>query len=299
MQSPVIIFCYNRLDNLKRTVGSLQRNTQAPLTELYIFSDGPSKEADKDQVAAIREYIPTINGFKELNIVNSPENKGLAKSIIEGVTEVLKKHETVIVLEDDLLTSTNFLSYMNASLQFYKDNKKILSISGYSFDITFPQVYVYDNYFTKRSSSWGWGTWRNRWNTVDWEVKDYNDFAHDPAARKRFNLMGSDMAGMLDKQMKGKISSWAIRWCYHQFKTDTYTAFPSLSKVQNIGFGATATHTSSIQQSRFATSLDTTDTQIFKLNPFVSLNNSLIRQFVKRYSIITRLKYKALSLISI
>jgi hypothetical protein len=299
MPSPVVIFCYNRLDNLKRTVENLQRNALAGLTELYIFSDGPSKEADKDKVAAIREYIATIGGFKELNIVNSQQNKGLARSIIEGVTQVLQKHETVIVLEDDLLTSRNFLSYMNESLNFYKDNKKILSISGYSFQITFPQVYVYDNYFTKRSSSWGWGTWRNRWNSVDWEVKDYNDFARDPAARKKFNLMGSDMAGMLDKQMKGKISSWAIRWCYHQFKTDTYTAFPSLSKVQNIGFGEAATHTSSIQRSRFATSLDATDTQLFKLNPFVSLNNSLIRQFVKRYSIVTRLKYKALSLISI
>jgi len=299
MPSPVIIFCYNRLDNLKRTVENLQRNTQAGLTELYIFSDGPSKEADKDKVAAIREYVPTISGFKELNIVNSKQNKGLAKSIIEGVTEVLKKHETVIVLEDDLLTSTNFLSYMNESLNFYRDNRKVLSISGYSFPITFPQVYVYDNYFTKRSSSWGWGTWRNRWNTVDWDVKDYNDFARNPAARKKFNLMGSDMAGMLDKQMKGKISSWAIRWCYHQFKTDTYTAFPSFSKVRNIGFGEAATHTSSIQQSRFATSLDTTGVQVFKLNPFASLNNSLIRQFVKKYSVVTRLKYKALSLISI
>lgn len=299
MLSPVIIFCYNRLDNLKRTVENLQKNTQAGLTELYIFSDGPSKETDKEKVAAIRDYIPTISGFKELNTVNSQHNKGLAKSIIEGVTEVLKEHETVIVLEDDLLTSTNFLSYMNESLNFYKDNKKILSISGYSFRITFPQVYVYDNYFTKRSSSWGWGTWRNRWNAVDWEVKDYSEFVRDSAARKKFNLMGSDMAGMLDKQMKGKISSWAIRWCYHQFKTDTYTAFPSLSKVQNIGFGEAATHTSSIQKSRFATSLDNTATQAFKLNPFVSLNNSLIRQFVKRYSLITRLKYKALSLISI
>ncbi|WP_407429009.1 glycosyltransferase [Arcticibacter sp.] len=299
MPSPVVIFCYNRLDNLKCTVANLQRNTLACDTELYIFSDGPSNEADTDKVAAIREYVPTITGFRELNMVNSPHNKGLATSIIEGVTEVLKKHETVIVLEDDLLTSTNFLSYMNDSLDFYKDNRKILSISGYSFRITFPQVYVYDNYFTKRSSSWGWGTWRNRWNAVDWDVKDYNDFVRNPAARKRFNLMGSDMAGMLDKQMKGKISSWAIRWCYHQFKTDTYTAFPSISKVQNIGFGDTATHTSSIQQSRFATSLDTTNAHIFKLNPFVSLNNSLIKQFVKKYSVITRLKYKALSLIPI
>lgn len=299
MLSPVIIFCYNRLDNLKRTVENLQKNSLAGITELYIFSDGPSKEADEHKVAAIRDYIPTISGFKALNIVSSEHNKGLAKSIIEGVTEVLKKHETVIVLEDDLLTSTNFLSYMNESLSFYKDNRKILSISGYSFRITFPQVYVYDNYFTKRSSSWGWGTWRNRWNAVDWEVKDYSEFVRNAEARRKFNLMGSDMAGMLDKQMKGKISSWAIRWCYHQFKTDTYTAFPSLSKVQNIGFGEAATHTSSIQRSRFATSLDNTGTQTFKLNPFVSLNNSLIKQFVKRYSFVTRLKYKALSLISI
>lgn len=299
MLSPVIIFCYNRLDNLKRTVGNLQQNTLAGLTELFIFSDGPSKEADVEKISEIREYLPTITGFKKVNLVCSVHNKGLARSIIEGVSQVLTDHETVIVLEDDLLTSTNFLSYMNESLTFYRDNKKVLSISGYTFPISFPQVYVYDNYFTRRSSSWGWGTWRNRWNKVDWEVKDYPEFATNSIARKRFNTMGSDMAAMLDKQMKGKISSWAIRWCYHQFKTDTYTAFPSMSKIQNIGFGDTATHTSSIQRSRFATALDNTGLHTFKLSPFVSLNHSLIRQFVKKYSIITRLKYKALSLIPI
>lgn len=299
MLSPVIIFCYNRLDNLQRTVENLQLNTLAAHTELYVFSDGPSKAADVDKVAAVRSYLPSITGFKQVNVASSAENKGLARSIIEGVTEVLTKHEAVIVLEDDLLTSTNFLSYMNESLSFYQSNKKVLSVSGYTFPISFPQVYVYDNYFTRRSSSWGWGTWRNRWNAVDWEVKDYQEFTTNTLARKRFNMMGSDMAAMLDKQMRGKISSWAIRWCYHQFKTDTYTAFPALSKVQNIGFGEAATHTASIQQSRFATSLDKTGSETFKLSPFVSLNQALIKQFVKRYSVITRLKYKALSLISI
>lgn len=297
MNSPVILFCYNRLDALKLTIEHLKHNYLAGSTELYIFSDGAARLSDCKQVDQVREYLQTIEGFKEVHIQLSDVNKGLATSIIEGVTKVLKIHESVIVLEDDLLTSTNFLNYMNQSLEFYQGNKKVFSISGYTFPILFPQVYIYDNYFTKRGSSWGWGTWRNRWESVDWQVSDYSDFAKNPTVRKKFNLMGSDMADMLDKQMKGKINSWAIRWCYHQFKTDTFTAFPAESKIQNIGFSAAATHTSSVQESRFATSLDDSNRLSFKLNPFVSLNNLLVKQFVKRYSVITRLKYKALSLI--
>ncbi|EOR94569.1 hypothetical protein ADIARSV_2167 [Arcticibacter svalbardensis MN12-7] len=285
------------MDGLKLTIEHLKQNYLAASTDLYIFSDGAAKIADSKQVDLVRDYLQTIDGFKEVNIQTSAVNKGLAKSIIDGVTEVLKIHESVIVLEDDLLTSTNFLNYMNQSLEFYKENKKVFSVSAYSFPILFPQVYIYDNYFTKRGSSWGWGTWRNRWESVDWQVSDYDDFAHNPIARKKFNQMGSDMADMLDKQMKGKVNSWAIRWCYHQFKTDTFTAFPSQSKIQNIGFSAAATHTSSVQQSRFATIMDDSNRQSFKLNPFVSLNSLIVKQFVKRYSVITRLKYKALSLI--
>ena len=95
--APVVLFCYKRLDTLKQTVESLQQNYLAGESELYIFSDGANNEQDRPAILAIRDYLKTITGFKGVTIFESPENKGLANSIITGVTAVINKYEKVIL----------------------------------------------------------------------------------------------------------------------------------------------------------------------------------------------------------
>lgn len=297
MMSPVALFCYNRLDCLRITVSTLLENSGSEETPLFIFSDSWKSEELRPAVEEVRAYLKTISGFKELVIVEAQQNKGLARSIIEGVSVVLESYNEVIVLEDDLQTSTNFLEYMNQSLVELKDNRSVLSISGYTIPVAVPPGYVFDNYYTQRASSWGWATWRDRWLKVDWAVSDYVEFLNSPELRRRFNAMGSDLCMMLDKQMKGHSNSWAIRWVYHQFKTQTYTSFPIRSKVQNIGFGERATHTGGAQRNRFYTPLDKSTKGRFLLNTRATLNNAFLRQFLKQYSIMTRAFYKVKSLL--
>ncbi|GAL67519.1 glycosyltransferase [Jejuia pallidilutea] len=291
--APIALFTYKKLAPLKATVEALKSNNLAEKSELIVFSDGPKKESDTPQIEAVRAYIKTITGFKKITCIFSKNNKGLAKSILEGVTQILKQNETVIVLEDDLKTSINFLDFMNESLDFYKDNDKIISISGYTPPIKVPKQYVYDNYFTQRASSWGWATYRAQWEKVDWDVSDYSSFKNNTNAKRRFNRMGSDMSYMLSKQMKNTIDSWAIRWCYHQFKNNLYSVFPMTSKIENIGFTQGATHTKgNFEMLRFATPLDTTNTTKFKFLDKVELNKTFIKQFTIPYSLKTRIVYK-------
>ena len=55
------------------------------------------------------------------------------------------------------------------------------------------------------------------------------------------------MFKMLELQMLEKIDSWAIRWCYSQFKLDAYTVYPKKSKIINDGFGdEKGTHNSGV-----------------------------------------------------
>ena len=154
--APIVLFCYKRLETLIQTVEALQKNYLASESDLIVFSDAARSESDAVQVNAVRDYIKDISGFRSLSVNYARENKGLAASIIYGVSSVLEEHEHVIVLEDDLITSLNFLNFMNNALMHYEDNQQILSISGYS-----PAVEgLKDNdvYFTQRSSSWGWAT---------------------------------------------------------------------------------------------------------------------------------------------
>jgi hypothetical protein len=129
---------------------------------------------------------------------------------------------------------------------------------------------------------------------VDWAVKDYELFSKDRIARMQFNRMGSDLAGMLDKQMQGRLNSWAIRWNYHQFKNNLVTVFPATSKVRNIGFGESASHTKG-KFNTFATELDATDNTEFIFSDNLHLDKKIIRQFVKPYSIPERIKNKILN----
>lgn len=240
--APVILFVYNRPLHTKKTVNALLKNSLAKNSELFIFSDGPKKESAVEGVKKVRSCIKTIKGFKKVNIIEREKNFGLANSIITGVTEVINKYGRAIILEDDLITAKNFLSYMNQALEFYLEDKRIFSIAGYNYPIEIPEEYFYDVYLTYRCCSWGWATWKDRWVKADWEVKDYHNFLKCECAQKKFDRGGDDLTDMLKLQMKGKIDSWAIRWCYAHYKNNAFSLQPVRSKVFNIGFDGTGTH---------------------------------------------------------
>lgn len=293
--APVILFTYNRLNTLQKTVAALQLNELSSETDLFIFSDGAKNADQQKKVAAVRGYLKTITGFKSVTVFESPVNKGLSQSIINGVTLILDRYGHAIVLEDDLVTSSNFLRFMNQALDFYKKNQSVASIAGFSYPMK--GLGEKDIYFTLRTSSWGWATWKDRWAGIDWSVKDYPAFRSSKTQRRRFNRMGSDLTKMLERQMRGQRDSWAVRFCYHQFQKRLFTVFPAVSKVKNIGSEDGATHTID-RAGRFDTILDVSGATDFHFSGEIKLPKKIIRQFTAHYSIYTRLKYKLLNILS-
>ena len=287
--APICLFVFKRLDLTKQVVYSLQQNKLASQSHLHVFSDAAAKEEDVAHVEEVRAFISGIEGFKSVTLHLSEKNKGLANSVIAGVTEVINKYEKAIVLEDDLILSDNFLNFMNDALDWYKNDASLFSVCGYTVPIQTNENV--DVYFTGRGSSWGWATWKDRWQKIDWAMSDYNEFKKDKAAQKRFNRNGSDLSKLLRLQMEGKRNSWAIRWAYAQFKLQAYTVFPVVSKVANDGFGGNATHTSKLYQSRFSTYLDTSGKTNFRFVP-PYIHPKIFKQFTDTYSLKTRILYR-------
>ena len=286
--APICLFTFNRLDETQQTIEALKSNNLAKWSNLYIFSDGPKDSVEsKIKVNNVRAYLTTITGFKKIDIIRSNENKGLANSVIQGVNHVFDKYNTIIVLEDDLVTSPNFLDFMNQSLQFYKKHQNIFSVSGYTMDLPSLSSLKNDVYFGYRASSWGWATWKDRWVPVDWEVKDYDEFSKNSSQRNKFLRGGSDMNRMLKKQMLGEIDSWAIRWCYHQFKYELYTVYPKVSKLISTGFNENATHTKKTK--RFTTILDISNRNQFSFQDKDFVDRTMIKEFKAKFSILNRL----------
>ena len=283
MLAPVVLFVYNRVDHTKRVIDTLSKNMLAKETDLYIFSDAAKTDNGIEKVNAVRTFINASEwhkNFKKVTLIQAEKNKGLAKSVIGGVSDIIEKYQKVIVIEDDLVLSPYFLSYMNDALEYYKKDEKIWAISGYSFPMRSLKGYDHDVFYSYRGCSWGWATWADRWSTVDWEVKDYAELLNDKEQQKLFNRGGNDLVNMLRLQMEGKIDSWAIRWVYAQSKQDMYTVYPKYSYLGNGGCDGSGTHSgknddyyTDICQSKEKCKFET-----------LEINKTLAREFWRKYS---------------
>jgi hypothetical protein len=240
--APIALFVYNRPEHTQKTLESLRRNALALRSDLFIFSDAARHETNASSVRKVRQLIREVSGFRSVSITERKDNFGLANSVIDGVTLVCRRFGCAIVMEDDLLTSSNFLSFMNQALKRYVNQPRIFSVSGFNFALSPPAGYCYDAFTCYRSSSWGWGTWVDRWLKADWDVTDYEEFRVDSKCRRLFNRGGEDLSRMLDLQMAGQLDSWAIRWAYTHFRCDALALLSTSARVYNIGLDGSGVH---------------------------------------------------------
>ncbi len=246
--APIIIFVYNRADHFIQVYNALSACNEAKDSDLFIFSDGAKNEAGKEKVNEVRAAVAAIKDsgdFKSVTVTESPFNKGLAASVIAGVTEVINKYGRAIVVEDDCKVSPFFLSFMNNALDFYESNKRIGSIAGYTPMIDLPDDYKKDVFAAYRSCSWTWATWKDRWDGVDWELKEMKDFYNSPKLIRRLNSNGSDRFMRLYRQTKGNGSSWSVRFGAHLVKNNLLTVYPRFSYNSNIGCDESGVHSKS------------------------------------------------------
>lgn len=243
--APIVLFVYNRPDHTLKTLQALQRNTLAAQSTLHIFADGPKENASAEllnKINTVRNIISAEKWCNEVVLHEFPTNKGLYRSIREGVTEILEQYGRVIVMEDDLQTSSAFLTYMNQALNFYADRKSVFSITGYNYPnskMSIPTDYQYDTYVSLRNGSWGWATWIDRWNQIDWDVKSYETIKNTPSIKEALNRMGDDEFEMLQMQQDGILNIWSIQFTIAHFINHAVAIIPCQSYVDNIGLDGT------------------------------------------------------------
>ncbi|MEK9826290.1 MAG: hypothetical protein VW395_08465, partial [Methylotenera sp.] len=191
------------------------------------FCDGPKSGQSiqkLDLVKAVANHHIWVEKFASVRVEFSKSNLGLANSIINGVSSVLKDYDAAIVLEDDLIVAPDFLKFMNDCLTYYRDDSHIGSVTGFCPLKQIPKGYTHDVLILPRNSSQGWATWRDRWQQVDWDATSgYKLLNCNYSLRKKFNLSGSDRFDRLRRQLEGKIDSWSIRFGLWQFLNNLNT----------------------------------------------------------------------------
>lgn len=238
--APIALFVFNRLEHSRRTIEALRANEHAAQSDLFVFCDGPRDAKDAASVASVRAFVSGIAGFRSCTVIESEKNRGLAASIIGGVTEVLRQHPRVIVMEDDLVTSPFFLRYMNEALDYYDGDERVASIHGYVYPTVLP---LPETFFLRGADCWGWATWRRGWALFNPNGSELLAELRATNSTRDFDFDGAfQYTSMLQDQISGANNSWAIRWYASAFLANKVTLYPGRSLVINIGTDASGTN---------------------------------------------------------
>lgn len=239
--APIGISAYTRLDHLKRTIEALQNNTLTAQSDLFVFSDGP-KPGDEKAVKEVRDYLKTVDGFRSTTIVERKNNDRIANQH-GGRIKLLETYGRCIFMEDDIVTAPGFLQFVNDALNFYADNPKVLSISGYSPPLAIPEDYQHDVYFLRRFSAWGIGVWKEKFKLIKPVSREQlQQLKSDKSKLKELDAYGEDIIRKLERDVSGKINVVDVKAMYCQYIHDVYTVYPKKSLTNNIGFDGSGLH---------------------------------------------------------
>ena len=238
--APIIIFTYNRYKHFEITLKSLSKNHLSKESELYIFCDGPKNLSDKKKISRIYNLYLLNKSFKRKQIIFRKKNIGLKKNITQGVSQILKDYDSVIVLEDDMISSKYFLTYMNEGLKKFKNYSKVASIHAYMYPLK--KKFKNKYFFLKGADCWGWGTWKRSWKKLSLNSKKLSIKIKKNNLVEEFNYNNSyNYFKMLKKNIKTN-RSWAICWYASMFLQNMYTLNPTTSLIKNIGLDGSGTN---------------------------------------------------------
>lgn len=235
---PVVLFAYARPSHLRRTLDCLRENA---VPKIIAFSDAPKTPAHQEGVLEVRRMLRAID-WTEVELTERRENLGLGVSIRTGVEEALRRHEAVIVFEDDLACTPGAYAWMCAALEAYRDEPKAMSVTGWTHPRVTPAG-VAAPYFDGRAECWTWGTWRRSWQGMDRSaaelVAECDGKGIDPYR------YGADL--MRQAAAERRLNIWAVRWLYHHLVQGGLCLRPPRSMVDHFGLGAQATNAGGAQ----------------------------------------------------
>jgi hypothetical protein len=239
--APIALFTFKRPKHTLRTLEALACNPEFTNSPLHVFCDGARRPDEESAVLETRQLVRAWP-HPHKTIHESPGNRGLAASIIEGVSRLCDSHGRVIVVEDDLVVSPVFLDFLNRALDHYVDEPRVMQLSGHMFAVDFPPG-TPEAVFLPFTTSWGWATWQRAWSQFDPDMRAFYPLRADRAMRRRFDLDNAyPYFEMLQKQRAGEIDSWAIRWYLSVFTAGGIVLYPRDSLVSNDGFDGSGTN---------------------------------------------------------
>jgi uncharacterized protein (DUF736 family) len=278
----IAVFCYKRAAKLKRSVEALLQNPECASMDVVFFCDGPKGENDYDGVMHTRAYIDKLTGFKNIFKHYREKNLSTGPNFKLGITWLCENYDQFIVVEDDLVVTPNYISYLLQALDFYRNAAPVFCVTGFCFPIDVKD-YQYDTIVHKRFCSYGWASWSNRVKHVQFDKEALQQILEQKDFTKRLNSEGQDLSRMVVKQINGTISTWDIQMQVHVANNQLRVVYPVISKGHNIGFDEESTNTFGVDYLK--TTLDDGTQSSFTFCPANEEHPGLQKLLRKPYSL--------------
>lgn len=250
--APVLICTLNRHIHFKRCVESLAASTYANKSDLFIGLDYPSNDTHWAGYEIIKAYLPTITGFKTVNIVAREKNFGVTDNWSGMIEYVFERYDRIILSEDDNVFAKSFLSFINGGLCNFEKDPLVLAICGYKFPFDIPKSFPYNFFYSKGFSGWGFGTWRNKYIAQHWNNKSIKEIEKYMRKPWKALFLNSYQYGLFDGLVNivdsGKFTGDRM-YCFSNLVNGTYSVFPTVSKVRNTGHDGSGVHSTKMERS--------------------------------------------------
>jgi hypothetical protein len=246
MKSPVLVIGFNRPELLRQVLESLR--AAAP-SRVYLAIDGPreGRIGEAERVRECRELVSIVDWDVEVHTLFQERNLGCGQGVSAAISWFFECETEGIILEDDILVDPSFFPFCDELLERYRDNPRVFAISGCNFVPPDAQTYPEDAYrFSQIPHIWGWATWRRSWAQHQLDVSDWRE---QLPWRKLWMRSGRSLSGAiywaLTFEMLGRkrVDTWDGQFVLASMKANSWTATSNVNLVENLGFGADATHT--------------------------------------------------------
>ena len=243
----ILFLVFNRPDTTRKVFETIRK---AQPLRLYVASDGPrlEKSGEDDQVREVQKIATKVDWNCEVKTFFRDRNLGCKMAVSSAITWFFKHEEDGIILEDDCVPSQSFFPYCQELLEKYRDDTRIMAISGDNFQKK-KKHSSSSYYFSRYPHCWGWATWKRAWTFYDGMLLAWPEIKEE----RLLGDIGSGEDGFLnywsrifDNCYAGKIDSWAYPWTFSCWLQSGMTVLPNVNLVSNIGFGIEATHTKKV-----------------------------------------------------
>jgi hypothetical protein len=245
MTTAVLLILYRRPQLLEEMLAVL-RKARPP--KLLIAADAacPSRPEEVVLCAEVRQRVLAgIDWPCEVETLFAAQHLGCRRGVTTALNWAFAKHERLIILEDDCLPDPSFFPYCEQLLELYADHRDVMQICGSNLAEMRPTEGSY--YFSRFGPVWGWAGWRRAWQLYDVEMKswpqvrasgEWMKFCPEPFEA----LWRRDV---FDSVHSGEVDTWDYQWAYTKVMHGGLSIIPAVNLIQNTGFGAGATHTTS------------------------------------------------------